>query len=315
MLDRRYNATNGAVHLPAGNAAPALNGPDAASGVEWKDPTMSKTWFITGTSSGLGRILTERLLARGDRVAATLRRPGALDDLAAQHGGRLWTGTLDVADMAAVRTVVDRAFATLGRIDVVVSNAGYALFGAGEEASDDQIRHQIDTNLVGSIQVIRAALPHLRAQGGGRILQVSSEGGQIAYPNFSLYHATKWGIEGFVEAVAQEVAPFGIGITLVEPGPTRTNFGARLVSPPPIAAYDDTPAGEVRRAVTGGSFPILGDAGKVVDAMIASADASPVPRRLTLGSQAYASVRAGLLARLAALDGQREVALSTDVDA
>ena len=115
--------------------------------------------------------------------------------------------------------------------------------------------------------------------------------------------------------MAQEVAPFGIGITLVEPGPTRTSFGTGLVSPAPIAAYDGTPAGEVRRAVTSGSFPILGDAGKVVDAMIASADASQAPRRLALGSQAYASVRAGLLGRLAALDAQREVALSTDVDA
>ena len=273
---------------------------------------MSKTWFITGTSSGLGRGLTEALLARGDRVAATLRHPAALDALKARHGERLWTATLDVSDAAAVRSVVDRAFGALGRIDVVVSNAGYALFGAGEEVSDDQIRHQIDTNLIGSIQVIRAALPHLRAQGGGRILQLSSEGGQIAYPNFGLYHATKWGIEGFVEAVAQEVAPFGIEFTLVEPGPTRTNFNAGLVSPPPMAVYDDTPAGEVRRAVAGGSFPLLGDAGKVVGAMIAAVDIRPAARRLTLGSQAYAGIHAALSDRLAALDAQKAVALSTD---
>lgn len=273
------------------------------------------TWFITGTSTGLGRILAEKLLARGDRVAATLRRTGALDDLGAQHGGRLWTATLDVTDVNAVKAVVDRAFGELGRIDVVVSNAAYGLFGAGEEVSDDQVRHQIDTNLVGSIQVIRAALPHLRAQGGGRVLQVSSEGGQVAYPNFGLYHATKWGIEGFVEAVAQEVAPFGIEFTLVEPGPTRTNFKAGTVSSAPMAAYDHTPSGEIRRALASGSFLILGDASKVVDAMIASADASPAPRRLTLGSQAYANVRAALLNRLAALEAQKDLALSTDVDA
>lgn len=275
---------------------------------------MTKTWFITGTSAGLGRILTEKLLARGDRVAATLRRAGALDDLKARHGERLWTAMLDVSDTNAVRAVVDRAFGELGRIDVVVSNAGYALFGAGEEVGDDQIRRQIDTNLVGSIAVIRAALPHLRAQGGGRVLQVSSEGGQVAYPSFGLYHATKWGIEGFAEAVAREVAPFGIGITLVQPGPTRTSFKAGLVSPAPMAAYEDTPAGEVRRAMSSGSFPALGDAGKVVDAMIASADGDPAPRRLTLGSQAYANVRAALVDRLAALDAQKEIALSTDVD-
>jgi len=215
---------------------------------------MPKSWFITGTSSGFGRTLTETLLARGDRVAATLRKLNALDDLKAHYGDNLWVASLDVTNAEAVRRVVDRAFATLGRIDVVVNNAGYRLFGAAEEVSDDQIRHQIDTNLIGSIQVIRAALPHLRAQGGGRILQVSSEGGQIAYPNFSLYHATKWGIEGFVEAVAQEVAPFNIECTIAEPGPAKTSFGGGLVSPPLMDVYEHTPAGEMRRAMTAGTF-------------------------------------------------------------
>ncbi len=206
-------------------------------------------------------------------------------------------GSLDVTDTAAVRHVIDRAFAHFGRIDTVVSNAAYGLFGAAEEVTDDQIRLQIDTNLIGSIQVIRAALPHLRAQGGGRILQVSSEGGQIAYPNFSLYHATKWGIEGFVEAVAQEVAPFGIAFTIVEPGPVRTSFSAGLVSPPPMAAYDATPAGDVRRAVESGTFKIKGDAMKMVEAMIDCADRSPAARRLTLGSGAYRAIRAALVDR------------------
>ena len=275
---------------------------------------MSNTWFITGTSSGFGRVLTEKLLARGDRVAATLRRVGALDELKARYGDSLWIAALDVTDTAAVRDVVDRAFKALGRIDVVVNNAAYALFGAAEEVGDDQIRHQIDTNLIGSIQVIRAALPHLRAQGGGRILQLSSEGGQIAYPNFSLYHATKWGIEGFVEAVAQEVAPFGIEFTIVEPGPTRTNFGAGLVSPPPMAVYDDTPAGAVRRAVASGAFRINGDVVKMAQAMIDSTARSPAPRRLTMGATAYASIRAALVGRLADLDAQKDIALSTEID-
>ena len=275
---------------------------------------MSKTWFITGTSSGLGRGLVETLLARGDRVAATLRKPTALDDLKAQYGDRLWLAALDVTDTVAVRTVVDRAFADLGRIDVVVNNAGYGLFGAGEEVTDDQIRQQIDTNVIGSIQVIRAALPHLRAQGGGRILQVSSEGGQIAYPNFSLYHTSKWAIEGFVESVSQEVAPFGITFTIVEPGPTRTNFRAGLVSPPTMAVYDNTPAGDVRRAVTTGAFILKGDAMKMVRAMIDSVDRAPAPLRLLLGADAYARVRAALVARIAALDAQKDIALSTEVD-
>ncbi len=274
---------------------------------------MAKRWLITGASSGIGRKLTELLLARGDRVAATLRRVGALTDLQVQYGDRLWVASLDVTDPSQVRAVVDRAFGEF-RIDVVVSNAGYGLFGAAEEVSDEQIRQQIDTNLLGSIAVIRAALPHLRAQGGGRLLQVSSEGGQVAYPSFSLYHASKWGIEGFVEAVALEVAPFGIECTIVEPGPTRTEFGGALVCPPPIAAYEGTPAGQVRHAVATGGFVIKGDAGKTAQAMIDAADVSPAARRLTLGSQAYANMRLALTARLAALEAQREVALSVDAE-
>jgi NAD(P)-dependent dehydrogenase (short-subunit alcohol dehydrogenase family) len=275
---------------------------------------MVKTWFITGASSGFGRILTEKLLARGDRVAATVRRESSLDDLRVQHGDRLWIALLDVTDADAVRKVIDRAFAELGRIDVVVSNAGYGLFGAAEEVTDAQVRHQIDTNLVGSIAVIRASLSHLRAQGGGRVLQLSSEGGQITYPSFSLYHATKWGIEGFVEAVAKEVAPFGIAFTLVEPGPTGTNFGAGLVRPEPMTVYENTPVGEVRRALASGSFKVTGDAGKMVAAIIASADGSAPPLRLTLGSIAYGSIRTALADRLAALESQKAIALSTDVD-
>ncbi len=276
---------------------------------------MERTWFITGVSSGLGRVMTEQLLERGDRVAGTTRKREALDDLKAKYDDQFWLASLDVSDTAAVKQVVSEAFAALGRIDVVVSSAGYALFGAGEEVTDDQIVQQINTNLIGSIQVIRAALPHLRQQGGGRILQVSSEGGQIAYPNFSLYHATKWGIEGFVEAVSQEVAPFGIDFTLVEPGPTRTNFGGGLISPPPMAVYENTPSGETRRAIAAGSFAINGDAAKVVQAMIDSADVTPAPPRLLLGSSAYDRVHQALTNRLAVLEAQSEVAHSTDVDA
>lgn len=274
-----------------------------------------QTWFITGTSSGFGRLLTEKLLLRGDRVAAALRKPEALDALCQQYGDQLWIALLDVTDTAAVRRVVDQAFAVLGRIDVVVNNAAYALFGAGEEASDEQIEQQLDTNLLGSIQVIRAALPHLRAQGGGRVLQISSEGGQIAYPNFSYYHATKWGIEGFVEAVAQEVAPFGIEFTLVEPGPAKTSFLSGLSRATPLAAYDDTPAGAMRRGLESGSFTAVGDPAKMVDAMLRSVTQSPAPRRLTLGRDSYAKIRTALLDRLAALDAQKDVAFSTEMDA
>ena len=272
----------------------------------------TRTWFITGASSGLGREMTEQLLARGDRVAATVRQPAVLDALKAAHGERLWVARLDLTDTPAIAATVRRAFAELGRIDVVVNNAGYAVFGAAEEASPAQVRHQIDTNLTGSIELIRAVLPHLRGQGGGRVLQVSSEGGQLAYPNFSLYHATKWGIEGFVEAVAQEVAPFHIEFTLVEPGPANTGFAAGLVHTAPMPAYQQTPAGAMRRAMADGSFAIPGNAGKIVQAMLGSVDTSPAPRRLTLGAGAYQRIRAALLERLAALDGQQAIACSTD---
>ena len=275
---------------------------------------MHKTWLITGTSTGLGRILTERLLERGDRVVATLRRAGALDELLAKYGDRLCVLQLDVTDVESIRTAVAKAFDRMGRIDVVVSNAGYGLFGAAEEVSDTQIERQIATNLTGSIQLIRAVLPYLREQGGGRIVQVSSEGGQIAYPNFSLYHATKWGIEGFVESVAKEVAPFGIDCLIVEPGPTATNFRQGLDHVQPMPCYDDTPAGEVRRAVSSGTFALKGDAVKTVIAMIGAVDAERPPLRLTLGSTAYASISQGLAERLRCLEAQKDVALSADRD-
>jgi len=177
-----------------------------------------RTWFITGVSSGFGRQLTDQLLERGDRVVGTVRDTSKIVDLSKRYPDSFFVEVLDVTDREAVRRVVDRSFAKLGRIDVVISNAGYGLFGAAEELTDHQIDQIIATNLTGSIQLIRAVIPHLRAQGGGRIIQISTYGGQVAFAGNSLYHATKWGIEGFVESVAQEVAGFGIGMTIVEPG-------------------------------------------------------------------------------------------------
>jgi len=274
-----------------------------------------RVWLITGTSSGFGRLLTEQLLAQGHRVAATLRRTDALDDLRAPVGDRLWVRQLDVTDAGAAHRVVDAAFDELGAIDVVVNNAGYGMFASVEEASDEQIERVIDTNLLGSIHVIRAALPHLRAQGHGRILQVSSAGGQTTYPNFSFYHASKWGVEGFCETIAQEVAPFGISVTIVEPGATPTGFGGALDTAPAMAAYDATPAGDVRRAIAGGDFPLDNDAAKIAAAMIASAQTSPAPLRLPLGRDTYEDVRASYVRRLEELDAHRELALSVVSDA
>ncbi|WP_238084160.1 SDR family oxidoreductase [Pseudescherichia vulneris] len=271
-----------------------------------------KTWLITGASSGLGRLMSEKLLARGDRVVATVRREAALDDMRTQYDDRLQVVVLDLSMTSTIRPAVEAAFAQVGQIDIVVSNAAYGLFGAAEELSDAQIDRQLTTNLMGSIQLIRAAIPFLRQQGGGRIVQVSSEGGQIAYPNFSLYHASKWGIEGFVEAVRQEVAAFGIDFLLVEPGPTATQFGAGLDMADALPEYQETAAGKMQEALRSGEFVIKGDAEKCVTAMIAAADADSPPLRLPLGSTAYDNIDAALKARLEALHAMKAVAYSAD---
>lgn len=276
-----------------------------------------KTWFITGTSSGFGRELVEQLIDRGDRVAATARRPEVLDDVEKRAEGRLWRAVLDVTDTEAVRATFAAAIEESRRVDVVVSNAGYGLFGAAEELSDEQVDRQIATNLTASIQLGRAAIPHLREQGGGRIVQVASIGGQIAFPAMSLYHATKWGIEGFWEAAAAELAPFGIRVTIVEPGVARTNFGrASSDWAAPHAAYSDGPAGYFRGSATGKLPPIPapGDPAKMAAAIIATAGDDAAPLRLTLGSDAWALGTEALRGRLNALVDAKDVAFSTDID-
>lgn len=272
-----------------------------------------RNWLITGVNSGFGREMTEQLLKRGDGVAGTTRDLSALDDLKAEHGDRLWLAQLDVTDTAGIQQVVKDAFAAFGRIDVVVSNAGYGLFGAAEELTDDQVAHQLKTNLAGSIHLVRAVLPFLRKQGGGRILQLSSMGGQAALPGGSLYNATKWGIEGFLDAVSQEVGVFGIGCTLVEPGGARTNFrygSSRLA--PKIDAYDASPASYARRMLEEGTSLPIGDPAKMVRLMIDSVNQHPAPKRLALGSDAYTLMHKQLSERLAELEAQKDLAFSTD---
>jgi NAD(P)-dependent dehydrogenase (short-subunit alcohol dehydrogenase family) len=218
-----------------------------------------------------------------------------------------------VTDTGAIREVVERAFTELGRIDVVVSNAGYGLFGAAEELSDQQIDHIIATNLVGSIQLIRAVLPRLRAQGGGRIIQISTYGGQVAFAGNSLYHATKWGIEGFVESVAQEVSSFGIGVTIVEPGGARTEFrygSAQVAKLMPV--YDGTPAHDFLRMLDPKNGLAPGDPSRMAARIIESVDAEPAPLRLVLGSQALQGTLATLRKRIAGFEAQTELAASTD---
>jgi NAD(P)-dependent dehydrogenase (short-subunit alcohol dehydrogenase family) len=272
-----------------------------------------RTWLITGVSSGFGRHLTEQLLERGDRVVGTVRETGKVTDLIERYPEAYHAELLDVTDTAAIREVVERSFARLERIDVIISNAGYGLFGAAEELTDEQVERIVATNLVGPIQLIRAVLPHLRAQGGGRIIQISSYGGQVAFPGNSMYHATKWGIEGFVESVAQEVASFGIGMTIVEPGGARTAFrygGAQVAALMPV--YDATPAHSFLRMLEPGSGPAPGDPARMAARIIESVDVEPAPLRMVLGSEALETTLATLRKRIAGFEAQTALAGSTD---
>ncbi|WP_454857817.1 SDR family NAD(P)-dependent oxidoreductase [Promicromonospora soli] len=186
---------------------------------------MTKTWFVTGTSRGLGRSFVEAALTRGDRVAAAARDITSLDDLVAAHGEALLPLTLDVTDKAAVFEAVARAKQHFGGLDVVVNNAGYAQIGAIEELTEQELRDQLETNVFGAIWVVQAALPHLREQGGGHIIQMSSAAGLFAMPLGGAYHISKWSLEAMNDSLAQEVAEFGIRVTVVEPAGFATRSG------------------------------------------------------------------------------------------
>ena len=272
-----------------------------------------RTWFITGVSSGFGRQLTEQLLKRGDLVIGTVRDTKKITDLIERHPQSFHAEVLEMTHPAAIRAVVERSFTQRGRIDVLISNAGYGLFGAAEELTNKQVEHLVATNLVGPIHLIRAALPHLRAQGGGRVIQISSYGGQVAYPGNSLYHASKWGIEGFVESVAQEVASFGIGMTIVEPGGARTEFrygSAQVAKLTPI--YDQTPAHSFLRMLDPQNGLAPGDPARMAARIIESVDVEPAPLRMVLGSQALEGTLATLRKRIADFQAQTQLAASTD---
>ncbi|GHO97590.1 short-chain dehydrogenase/reductase [Reticulibacter mediterranei] len=273
------------------------------------------TWLVTGATSGIGRAVTEQLLEGGAKVAAFGRHLDGIKDLMEQHDDRLWARPVDITDTAALRDVVEQAFEAFGNIDVIFSNAGSGAVGAAEELSDDAIHQQIALNMVAPIQLIRAVLPHLRKQGGGRLIQTSTMGGQITSPGGSMYHASKWGLEGFVESIIGEVAPFGIGITMIEPGSVRTQFGAALTIAEPMAEYANTPVGSVHRAIKAmgnltGTAPR--DPERVAKAIIDVADHYPAPRRLALGSDAYEAIQQALTGRLAELEEHKSITLSTD---
>ncbi|HWH95969.1 MAG TPA: SDR family NAD(P)-dependent oxidoreductase [Baekduia sp.] len=263
-----------------------------------------KTWFITGTSRGFGRVWAQAALERGDRVAATARDASSLDGLAAAHGDALMALSLDVTDRAAVFAAVAAAHERFGGLDVIVNNAGYGLFGAVEEVTEEQARAQMDTNLLGPLWVTQAALPFLRAQGSGHILQVSSIGGVAAFPLVGIYNASKWGLEGFSEALAGEVAPHGIKVSIIEPGPYATDWaGSSGVHADPLDAYE--PAREARRSRTGAE---PNDPRATADAIMAVVDAQEPPLRLFLGTFPLPIAERAYADRLATWHAWREVA-------
>ncbi len=256
-----------------------------------------RTWFITGTSSGLGRALAEAALEAGERVVATARRAESVADLGRRFGERCIPLPLDVTDPAAVTAAVEEAVRRAGRIDVLVNNAGYGIVGALEEFDEETVKAAFDANVYGPFRVTKAVLPHMRAAGGGRILMISSMLGLVASPGFPVYASTKFALEGMSEALAGEVAPFGIRVTIVEPGPFRTAFrGAGLVMAPEMDVYADTVGAFRKRVIeTDGQQP--GDPAKAARAMIALADADDPPLRLPLGAVCIDALR-GKLARV-----------------
>ncbi|MFC6880845.1 MULTISPECIES: oxidoreductase [Actinomadura] len=272
---------------------------------------MPLAWFITGASSGFGRAVAAAAAERGDRVLATARRASTLDGLVRRYPDRVRAAEVDVTDPGSVRAAVELAVADGGRIDVVVNNAGYAVLGALEELTDDQARRQVDVNLFGALTVTRAVLPVLRAQRGGHLLQMSSISGAQPWVGFSLYVATKHAVEGFSSSLAGEVAHLGIKVTIVEPGPFKTDFFTRsMVRSLPSPDYAES-VGQTRAFME--SFTRQpGDPDRAAQAILAVVDDDKPPLRLPLGAYAVEEFRAEYRSRLNEIDAWEDLARGTD---
>ena len=242
---------------------------------------MSKVWFITGASKGFGREWAVAALGRGDRVAATARQPETLSSLVDQYGDKVLPLTLDVTDRAADRAAVSQAAEHFGRLDVVVNNAGYGHFGMVEELTEAELRGQLETNLFGAVWVTQAALPIMREQGSGHIIQVSSIGGISAFPTVGAYHASKWALEGLSQSLAQEVAGFGIHVTLIEPGGYTTDWSG----PSAVRSAENPAYADVREAAKSRSSAANpGDPTATREPILKVVDADPPPLRVFFGA-------------------------------
>ncbi|WP_431034269.1 SDR family NAD(P)-dependent oxidoreductase [Streptomyces sp. P6-2-1] len=273
---------------------------------------MSQVFLITGSSRGLGRALVEAALRAGHRVLATARDPRALDDLRASYGDALATARQDVTDPAAAERVVAEAVERFGRLDVVVNNAGQANLVTIEDNDLDDFRRQIDTNFYGVVYTSRAALPVLRKQGGGHIIQISSVGGRVASPGLAAYQSAKWAVGGFSEVLAAETAQFGIKVTVIEPGGMRTDWGGASMEVPPAGGpYRELMANAVRlRHNFDTEAP--GDPARVAQAILKVASLDEPPVRLLLGSDAYEYGRAAWSGRVAEDAKWEELSRSAD---
>jgi NADP-dependent 3-hydroxy acid dehydrogenase YdfG len=285
-------------------------------GKRGKNMSENKVWFITGTSSGFGRALAEEVLAKGDKVVATARKPEVLRDLVDKYPDTARAVKLDVTNLEDVKNSIQEAVKEFGRIDVVVNNAGYGLVGAIEEAGSEQIKQQFDTNVFGVLNVTREVLPILREQKSGHIVNIGSVVGISAFPSFGYYSATKFALEGLSEALAVEVAPHGIKTMIVEPGPFYTGFSSRAVT----LGENLLPEVYPSTAALRGNFPEFdgpnaGDPVKAVKIIIEAVEAENPPFRLPLGLFAFEGIEAKLEQVKEEISVWRTRAINTNFDA
>ncbi|WP_211588762.1 oxidoreductase [Allorhizocola rhizosphaerae] len=271
----------------------------------------ARVWLVTGASSGLGRAISEAAALRGDVVVATARRPEALEDLVSAYPDRVEAARLDVTDAAAVAAVLSDVQARYGRIDVLVNNAGRGQVGAAEETTERELRDLFELHVFAPARLVRAVLPGMRARRAGAIVQLSSFGGQVAYPGFSAYCATKFALEGYSEALAAEVGPLGIRVLIVEPGAFRTSFsGPSLVESAVLPDYDGT-VGPIRHMIKGIDGVQPGDPAKAAEAILIALAADTTPLRLPLGDDAVDGIRTHLNAVAAEVDAWEGISRAT----
>jgi len=276
---------------------------------------MPKVFFLTGASRGLGRQIAEASLAAGHQLVATARNPESLKDLSERYRRQVLPVALDVSDATAAAAAVAAGIDAFGRLDVVVNNAGYANLASVEDITPEDFRAQVDTNLFGVVNVTKAALPVLREQGGGHVIQVSSIGGRLATAGLSAYQSAKWAVGGFSEVLAREVGPLGIKVTVLEPGGMQTDWAGSSMQVPPISEPYQPTVGMIARVQHDqGSGGALGDPAKVARVVLEVADMDQPPLRLILGSEAYAYATAAARARAESDAAWHRLTISTDRD-